>query len=60
MGVAVYVEGLYLPGSLLKLILQIMTGALIYIGMSALLENQSYEYMIEIIRQKILTRKNRT
>ena len=60
MGVAVYVEGLYLPGSLLKLILQIMTGALIYIGMSALLKNQSYEYMIEIIRQKILTRKNRT
>lgn len=59
MGVFVYLEGLWIPGTLIKLILQIITGALIYIGMSVLLKNQSYEYLMGIIRQKYFLGKTR-
>lgn len=52
MGILVFLEGKVLPGEFIKLIIQIGSGAVIYIGLSVLFKNRSFMYMMTVIRNK--------
>ena len=57
MALLVYLEGRLIPNALLRLVLQILSGAAIYVILSALTRNDSFQYMMVMIRSKMQKRK---
>lgn len=53
MGVLVYLGGALIPNAVLKLILQILFGAAIYVVLSVITRNESFQYMLTMIQNKI-------
>lgn len=49
----VYFVGVIISQSIVSLILQILTGIIIYVGLSVMLKNESFEYLKRIIDRKI-------
>lgn len=58
MAILVYLEGRLIPNALLRLILQIPSGAVIYLILSIITRNDSFQYLMVIIRSKMRNRKN--
>ena len=57
MALLVYLEGRLISNAFMRLILQIFSGAAIYVILSALTKNDSFQYMMVMIRSKIQNRK---
>lgn len=57
MGICVWGIGLFSIPLILKFIIQIIFGAVIYIGLSKLLKLESYEYIMNFITTKFLKKK---
>ena len=57
MGICVYFIGMASLSDILKLVIQIPSGAVIYIAVSAILHLESYEYLMGIIRPIISKRR---
>lgn len=53
MGVLVYLGGAFIPNAVLKLILQILFGAAIYVVLSVITRNESFQYMLTMIQNRI-------
>lgn len=57
MGVLVYLEGRLIPNALWKLIIQVLSGAVIYLILSIISRNDSFQYLMVMIRNKMQNRK---
>ena len=53
MGVCVYLVGTFMPPTILTLVIQIVTGAVLYFTGAMLLQLEPFEYLLEILLQYI-------
>ncbi len=56
MGLIVYSIGKLKLGDLTVLILQIVSGAVFYVGVSVLMKNESFGYLLDIVKEKLESR----
>jgi len=60
MGALVYAEGMLVLPLFIKLVLQIMTGIIVYLALSLISKNKSFTYLLETVKSSVLHRSAAT